>query len=197
MNALEAEIEATRERLVDTIDQLVYRAHPKTIANRQVSSVKAYFVDAETGQTRWESDGVTEWGRSLDGTEGTSVVEGPQVEVEPVGEGTTSTRIRLTSARPGAEFRMELAEGEFSGVTVDGEPLSDDGSAGAQGLRTLRIVGVPAGHEVVIEAEVPDGASMEVVETVYSPALADGWVAPGSGVSLVQPRVEISRTVTL
>ena len=154
-------------------------------------------VDAETGQTRWESDGVTEWGRSLDGTEGTSVVEGPQVEVEPAGEGTTSTRIRLTSARPGAEFRMELAEGEFSGVTVDGEPLSDDGSAGAQGLRTLRIVGVPAGHEVVIEAEVPDGASIEVIETVYSPALADGWVAPGSGVSLVQPRVEISRTVTL
>ena len=38
---------------------------------------------------------------------------------------------------------------------------------------------------------------MEVVETVYSPALADGWVAPGSGVSLVQPRVEISRSVTL
>ena len=92
---------------------------------------------------------------------------------------------------------MELAEGEFSGVTVDGEPLSDDGSAGAQGLRTLRIVGVPAGHEVVIEAEVPAGASMQVIEAVYSPALADGWVAPGAGVSLVQPRMEISRTVTL
>ncbi len=154
-------------------------------------------VDAETGQTRWESDGVTEWGRSLDGTEGTSVVEGPQVEVEPAGEGTTSTRIRLTSARPGAEFRLELAEGEFSGVTVDGGPLSDDGSAGAQGLHALRILGVPAGHEVVIEAEVPAGASMELIEAVYSPALADGWVAPGPGVSLVQPRVEISRTVTL
>ena len=55
MNALEAEIEATRERLVDTIDQLVYRAHPKTIANRQVSSIKAYFVDAETGQPRTDN----------------------------------------------------------------------------------------------------------------------------------------------
>ncbi|WP_341855512.1 hypothetical protein [Brachybacterium sp. GPGPB12] len=154
-------------------------------------------VDAETGQTRWESDGVTEWGRSLDGTEGTSVVEGPQIEVEPAGEGSTSTRIRLTSARPGAEYRLELAEGEFSGVTVDGEPLADDDSSGSQALRALRIVGVPAGHEVVIEAEVPAGASMQVIEAVYSPALADGWVAPGAGVSLVRPRMEISRTVTL
>ena len=55
MNALEAEIEATRERLVDTIDQIVYRANPKTIANRQVSGIKAYFVDAETGQPRTDN----------------------------------------------------------------------------------------------------------------------------------------------
>ena len=55
----------------------------------------------------------------------------------------------------------------------------------------------PTGHEVVIESEVPARASMEVIETIYSPALGDGWVAPGSGVTLVQPRVEISRTVAL
>ncbi|MGP5054792.1 hypothetical protein ACTXJ3_06805 [Brachybacterium paraconglomeratum] len=51
---------------------------------------------------------------------------------------------------------------------------------------------VPTGHGVVNEAEVPAGASVEVIEDVSSPALADGWVAPGSGVTLVQPRVEIS-----
>ena len=50
--ALEAEMEATRERLADTIDQLVYRASPKTIAKREVASVKGYFVDARTGQPR-------------------------------------------------------------------------------------------------------------------------------------------------
>jgi hypothetical protein len=50
--ALEAEMEATRERLADTIDQLVHRASPKTIARREVASVKAYFVDAQTGQPR-------------------------------------------------------------------------------------------------------------------------------------------------
>jgi Protein of unknown function (DUF3618) len=50
--ALEAEMEATRERLADTIDQLVYRASPKTIARREVASVKGYFVDAQTGQPR-------------------------------------------------------------------------------------------------------------------------------------------------
>ncbi len=55
MNALEADIEATRERLVATIDQLVYRANPKTIANRQTASLKAHFVDVETGQPRTDN----------------------------------------------------------------------------------------------------------------------------------------------
>jgi hypothetical protein len=50
--ALEAEMEATRERLAGTIDQLVYRTSPKTIARREVASVKGYFVDARTGQPR-------------------------------------------------------------------------------------------------------------------------------------------------
>jgi hypothetical protein len=50
--ALEAEMEATRERLADTIDQLVHRASPKTIARREAASIKGYFVDAQTGQPR-------------------------------------------------------------------------------------------------------------------------------------------------
>ena len=50
----------------------------------------------------------------------------------------------------------------------------------------------PTDHGAVNETEVPAGARVEVIEDVSSPALADGWVAPGSGGSLVQPRVEIS-----
>jgi hypothetical protein len=50
--ALEAEMEATRERLADTIDQLVHRASPKTIARREITSIKGYFVDPRTGQPR-------------------------------------------------------------------------------------------------------------------------------------------------
>ena len=50
--ALEAEMEATRERLADTIDQLVYRTSPKTIVRREVTSIKGYFVDLRTGQPR-------------------------------------------------------------------------------------------------------------------------------------------------
>jgi hypothetical protein len=37
----------TRERLASTIDQLVYRTSPKTIARREVNQVKGYFVDAD------------------------------------------------------------------------------------------------------------------------------------------------------
>jgi len=45
VSSLENEIEQTRERLGATIDELVYRASPKTIARREVASVKGYFVD--------------------------------------------------------------------------------------------------------------------------------------------------------
>ena len=50
--ALEAEMEATRERLAGTIDQLVHRASPKTIVRREITSIKGYFVDVSTGQPR-------------------------------------------------------------------------------------------------------------------------------------------------
>jgi hypothetical protein len=51
-SALEAEMEATRERLAGTIDQLVYRTSPKTIVRREITTIKGYFVDLETGEPR-------------------------------------------------------------------------------------------------------------------------------------------------
>jgi len=42
-----ADIAETRNRLAGKIDRLVYRAHPKTIAKRQVESTKAKFVHAD------------------------------------------------------------------------------------------------------------------------------------------------------
>ncbi len=53
--ALEREIEETRERLAGTIDQLLYRSHPKTIVQREVASVKAYYVDPTTGEPRTDN----------------------------------------------------------------------------------------------------------------------------------------------
>ncbi len=46
-STLEGEIEATRERLAATIDQLAYRASPKTIVRREINGLKAHFVDAQ------------------------------------------------------------------------------------------------------------------------------------------------------
>ncbi|WP_310964279.1 DUF3618 domain-containing protein [Nocardioides terrisoli] len=54
LSSLEREIEETRERLAATIDQLAYRASPKTIAKREISSVKAFFVDG-SGAPRTEN----------------------------------------------------------------------------------------------------------------------------------------------
>ena len=47
LNALEQDIEATRVRLAATIDELVHRSSPKTIARREITTVKAHFVDAD------------------------------------------------------------------------------------------------------------------------------------------------------
>jgi hypothetical protein len=47
---LEREIEETRERLAGTIDELIYRTHPKTIASRQKAAIKAMYVDPVTGE---------------------------------------------------------------------------------------------------------------------------------------------------
>jgi hypothetical protein len=53
--SLELEMEATRARLASTIDQLVHRASPKTIARREITSIKGYFVDLESGQPRTDN----------------------------------------------------------------------------------------------------------------------------------------------
>jgi hypothetical protein len=53
--SLEHDIEETRERLAHTIDQLIYRVHPKTIVSREVTSVKAHYVDVETGAPRTDN----------------------------------------------------------------------------------------------------------------------------------------------
>jgi hypothetical protein len=53
--SIEHEIEETRERLAHTIDQLIYRVHPKTIVSREVTSVKSYFVDYRTGAPRTDN----------------------------------------------------------------------------------------------------------------------------------------------
>jgi predicted acyltransferase len=55
LSALERDIEETRENLAATIDQLLYRVHPKTIATREVNSIKARFVDRQTGQPRTDN----------------------------------------------------------------------------------------------------------------------------------------------
>jgi len=53
--SLEHEMDEIRERLAGTIDQLLYRASPKTIAQRQIAAVKAVYVDVRTGQPRTDN----------------------------------------------------------------------------------------------------------------------------------------------
>lgn len=52
---IEREIEEARERLAGTIDQLLYRSHPKTIVSREMAQVKAHYVDVQTGEPRTDN----------------------------------------------------------------------------------------------------------------------------------------------
>ena len=45
ISSIESEMEQARVRLAATIDQLVHRASPKTIARREIATVKGFFVD--------------------------------------------------------------------------------------------------------------------------------------------------------
>jgi uncharacterized protein DUF3618 len=48
------EIEQTRLRLANTVDELVERAHPKSIARRSAQHFKSHFVD-DQGSPRFET----------------------------------------------------------------------------------------------------------------------------------------------
>jgi hypothetical protein len=54
-SGLELEIEETRERLAGTIDELIYRSHPRTVVTREIAELKAFFVDTATGEPRTEN----------------------------------------------------------------------------------------------------------------------------------------------
>lgn len=52
--AIESEMEATRDRLAKTIDELAFRASPKNIVRREIAAIKGFFVDA-TGRPRTDN----------------------------------------------------------------------------------------------------------------------------------------------
>lgn len=147
-------------------------------------------VDGVSGETRWEVTGSTDWGRALDGTRATSALPAPSLEVERL-EG-SRVQIAVTAVRDASALTLTPGAGGFSAVAVDGVPVDS-----AAGLETLQIHGLRAGQSVLITVEADPGQQLTVVETAYDPSLAGGWVAPGEGVSLMQPRTEVSLTAAL
>jgi hypothetical protein len=53
-STIERDMEETRERLAETIDELLYRTNPKTVVRRELAVVKGYFVDSQ-GNPRTEN----------------------------------------------------------------------------------------------------------------------------------------------
>jgi hypothetical protein len=49
LSTAEAEIEETRERLAQTIDELLERTSPRNVVRREVAAFKAFFVDPQGG----------------------------------------------------------------------------------------------------------------------------------------------------
>lgn len=47
LSSIEREMEEIRTRLASTIDELAYRASPKTIVKREANQVRGFFIDAQ------------------------------------------------------------------------------------------------------------------------------------------------------
>lgn len=147
-------------------------------------------VDAGDGATTWEVSGSTEWGRALDGTQATSEVEMPTLEVAEAADG--RVEISFTAVREASAVELTVGEGKLSQVRVDGVEV--DSSAG---LNSLGIHGLRAGQTVVVTADAAAGTELVAVETSFDPSLATGWDAPGEEVSLMQPCMEVVLTAQL
>ncbi|GAA4526877.1 M28 family peptidase [Brachybacterium paraconglomeratum] len=145
-------------------------------------------VDGGTGETTWEVSGSTEWGRSLDGTSAASDIAVPTVSVQGASAG--PQEISIDAPREASALTLETSGGLLTDITVDGVPVDS-----ADGLEQLMIHGVRAGQTVHVTATVPPDAQLTLLETSYDPTLAAGWVAPDDGVSLMQPRMEVSVAV--
>lgn len=142
-------------------------------------------LDGATGETTWEATGTTDWGRGLDGTSATSDIEAPTVSVRVAAD--DSLEITIEAPRDASTLILRADGGPLADVTVDGTPV-DSGT----GLTELAVHGVRADQRVRIVVSAGPGTQLTVIERSHDPTLAAGWSAPGEGVSLVQPAMEVS-----
>ena len=154
-------------------------AAPEPLQERAIAH-----VDGADGATTWEVSGSTDWGRALDGTQASSEIEMPALELAEAPDG--RVQIAFTAVRDASAVELTVSEGTMSQVMVDDVAVDS-----SEGLRTLQIHGLRAGQTVVVDAQVEPAAEVTAVETSYDPALAGGWTAPGEEVSLMQPAMKV------
>lgn len=160
-------------------------AAPEPVQERVIAH-----VDGADGATRWEVSGSTDWGRALDGTQASSEIEMPTLEVAAGPDG--RVEISFTAVREASELELSPSEGMLTQVSVDGVAVDS-----ATGLRSLQVHGLREGQTVVVSAEATSGAEVTAVETSYDPSLAGAWKVPGDGVSLMQPAMKVVLTAQL
>lgn len=183
-------------------------------------------VDADTATTAWEASGATQWGRDINGTTADfGGLQAPRcVRAEnstddsakgDSGEKNPEQRVTITisSPRDAARMFIEPVEGTVSDIVVDGtkvpgieESDSKSGktgesgeSGGSKGSTRLMLTGLEAGQKATVSfttsAEV---TALECSDETDDLSVAAGWNAPAPGsVSLVQPAVRVTKTLTL
>ena len=74
---------------------------------------------------------------------------------------------------------------------MDGQTVHD-----GAGVEAVTVHGVRAGQSLTLTVGADPQARLSLVETSYDPSLAAGWDPPGEDISLMQPRLEVSRPVS-
>ena len=62
---IKADLDARRQSLAATVDELSYRVQPSTIAHRTTASAIAFFKEPQTGQIRWGRVAIVAGGAAL------------------------------------------------------------------------------------------------------------------------------------
>ncbi|WP_420110981.1 M28 family peptidase [Pseudactinotalea sp.] len=149
-------------------------------------------VDVDAGTALWSATGSTAWGRDLDGVSvaDTASLSPPECVATTVGDGRVS--ITVSSPRESQRLMLAVAEDSMTDISVDGTPVA----TGTEGSTVLRVLGLEPGQSAVVEATTA-ATSLICTDETHNPADAPGWQPEPDDVSLVQPAVRVTATVTL
>ena len=155
-------------------------------------------IDTDADTTVWSTTGSSSWGQELEGaTADAAELEAPRCvsdpDASPASDG-RRVRLEVSSPRDAQRVLISPVEGTMRDISVDGAtlPSSDEGST------RLVVAGVAPGQKIVVEfTGSPELSALSCTDETHQLADAPGWQPPPDDVSLIQPVVRVTETISV